>query len=61
MNSAIKTLLFIIVSLTWGTTWLAMKIAGTTIPRSLPQGYAFSVQPHCYYSPYTTHNPPILP
>ena len=41
MNSLIKTLLFIIVSLTWGTTWLAMKIAGTTIPPLFATGLRF--------------------
>ncbi|WP_241616798.1 DMT family transporter [Rosenbergiella epipactidis] len=41
MNSAIKTLLFIIVALTWGTTWLAMKIAGTTIPPLFATGLRF--------------------
>ncbi|CAI1854178.1 Uncharacterised protein [Serratia quinivorans] len=29
--------LFILVSLTWGTTWLAMKMAVATIPPFLPQ------------------------
>ena len=41
MNSVIKTLLFVIVSLTWGTTWLAMKIAGTTIPPLFATGLRF--------------------
>ncbi|MBT0723303.1 DMT family transporter [Rosenbergiella sp. S61] len=41
MNSAIKTLLFVIVSLTWGTTWLAMKIAGTSIPPLFATGLRF--------------------
>ena len=41
MNSAIKTLLFIVVSLTWGTTWLAMKIAGDTIPPLFATGLRF--------------------
>ncbi|WP_241623078.1 DMT family transporter [Rosenbergiella australiborealis] len=41
MNSAIKLLLFIIVALTWGTTWLAMKIAGTSIPPLFATGLRF--------------------
>lgn len=41
MNSLIKTFLFIIVSLTWGTTWLAMKIAGDSIPPLFATGLRF--------------------
>lgn len=41
MNSLIKITLFITVALTWGTTWLAMKIAGETIPPLFATGLRF--------------------
>ena len=41
MNKALVPLLFTLVSLTWGTTWLAMKIAVETIPPIFATGMRF--------------------
>ncbi|CAG9243668.1 DMT family transporter [Paraburkholderia caribensis] len=42
MNRAITVLLFALVSLTWGTTWMAMSIASTTIPPMFATGIRFT-------------------
>ncbi|AHK21302.1 multidrug DMT transporter permease [Yersinia similis] len=41
MRNVIISMLFILVSLTWGTTWLAMRIAVETIPPIFATGMRF--------------------
>ncbi|WP_016589435.1 DMT family transporter, partial [Yersinia pestis] len=41
MRNIIISMLFILVSLTWGTTWLAMRIAVETIPPIFATGMRF--------------------
>lgn len=41
MRKVIVSILFILVSLTWGTTWLAMRIAAETIPPIFATGMRF--------------------
>lgn len=41
MQRVIVILLFIVVTLTWGTTWLAMKVAGESIPPLFATGLRF--------------------
>ncbi len=41
MRKVIISMLFILVSLTWGTTWLAMRIAVETIPPIFATGMRF--------------------
>ncbi|MDV5227258.1 DMT family transporter [Providencia rettgeri] len=41
MQRVIVILLFTVVTLTWGTTWLAMKIAGESIPPLFATGLRF--------------------
>lgn len=42
MNRTITTLLFLLVTLTWGTTWMAMTLALATIPPIFATGLRFS-------------------
>lgn len=42
MRNVIILSLFILVSLTWGTTWLAMRIAADTIPPLFATGMRFT-------------------
>lgn len=41
MQRVIVILLFVVVTLTWGTTWLAMKVAGESIPPLFATGLRF--------------------
>lgn len=43
MNKIIILLLFSLVSITWGTTWIAMKIAVETIPPLFATGMRFLI------------------
>ncbi|KNC93746.1 DMT family transporter [Trabulsiella odontotermitis] len=43
MRNVITLMLFILVSLTWGTTWLAMRIAVETIPPIFATGMRFTL------------------
>ncbi|HGM5323929.1 multidrug DMT transporter permease [Serratia marcescens] len=43
MRNVIISALFILVSLTWGTTWLAMRIAVETIPPVFATGLRFTI------------------
>ncbi|AHG60101.1 DMT family transporter [Buchnera aphidicola] len=62
MNKLIIILLFSLVSITWGTTWIAMKIAVETIPPLFATGLRFLIaSPLLIMLSYYTKNPLLFP
>lgn len=62
MNKIIIILLFSVVSITWGTTWIAMKIAVETIPPLFATGIRFLVaSPLLILFSYITKAPLLFP
>ncbi len=62
MNKIIIIILFSLVSTTWGTTWIAMKIATETIPPFFATGMRFLVaSPLLIMLAYYTKNPLLFP
>ncbi|QCI22143.1 DMT family transporter [Buchnera aphidicola] len=62
MNKLIVLLLFSLVSITWGTTWIAMKIATETIPPFFATGIRFLVaSPILIMLAYYTKTPLLFP
>ncbi|HFD6683600.1 TPA: DMT family transporter [Providencia alcalifaciens] len=54
--------LFVIVSLTWGTTWIAMKVAGESIPPLFATGLRFlSASPLLFLFLLIFHKPVLFP
>ncbi|AEO08633.1 putative membrane transport protein [Buchnera aphidicola str. Ak (Acyrthosiphon kondoi)] len=62
MNKMLVIILFSLVSLTWGTTWIAMKIATETIPPFFATGIRFLVaSPLLIIIAYYTQTPLLFP
>ncbi|WAI18562.1 MAG: DMT family transporter [Buchnera aphidicola (Acyrthosiphon caraganae)] len=62
MNKILVIILFSLVSLTWGTTWIAMKIATETIPPFFATGIRFLVaSPLLIIIAYYTQTPLLFP
>lgn len=62
MNKLIVMLLFSLVSITWGTTWIAMKIATETIPPIFATGMRFLIaSPLLIILAYYTNSPLFFP
>lgn len=62
MNKIITIFLFCLVSITWGTTWIAMKIAVETIPPLFATGIRFLVaSPVLIILSYFTKTPLLFP
>ena len=62
MNKIIILLLFSLVSITWGTTWIAMKIAVETIPPLFATGVRFLIaSPLLIFLCYITKTPLLFP
>lgn len=62
MKKFIILLLFFLVSITWGTTWIAMKIATETIPPFFATGIRFLVaSPLLIVLAYYTKTPLLFP
>ncbi|MDA5497425.1 DMT family transporter [Yersinia aleksiciae] len=62
MQKLIISVLFTLVSLTWGTTWLAMKIAVETIPPIFATGMRFIfAAPLLIFIAWYTKTPLLLP
>lgn len=62
MNKILVIILFSLVSLTWGTTWIAMKIATETIPPFFATGMRFLVaSPILIILAYFTKTPLLFP
>lgn len=62
MRAFKSVLLFIIVSLTWGTTWLSMRIAVETIPPLFATGMRFAfASPFLFCFAWLTKTPLIFP
>lgn len=62
MKKIIILLLFSLVSLTWGTTWIAMKIAVETIPPLFATGIRFLIaSPVLIVLAYITKAPLLFP
>lgn len=62
MNKIIIILLFSLVSITWGTTWIAMKIAVETIPPLFATGIRFLIaSPLLILLSYITKAPLLFP
>ncbi|QCI24356.1 EamA family transporter [Buchnera aphidicola (Muscaphis stroyani)] len=62
MKKIIVIILFSLVSLTWGTTWMAMKIATETIPPFFATGLRFlSATPLLIFLSYVTKSPFLFP
>jgi len=62
MNKILVIILFFLVSLTWGTTWIAMKIATETIPPFFATGIRFlSASPVLIILAYYTKTPLLFP
>ncbi|CAL4322494.1 DMT family transporter [Buchnera aphidicola] len=62
MHKLIVILLFSIVSVTWGTTWIAMKIAVETIPPFFATGIRFlSASPLLIILSFLTKTPLLFP
>ncbi|MXP56507.1 DMT family transporter [Pantoea sp. Mhis] len=62
MQKIIISFLFIIVALTWGTTWLAMKIAIETVPPIFATGMRFlCASPFLIFIAWITKKPLIFP
>ncbi|QIQ41868.1 MAG: DMT family transporter [Buchnera aphidicola (Microlophium carnosum)] len=62
MNKILVMILFSLVSITWGTTWIAMKIATETIPPFFATGMRFLVaSPLLIILAYYTKTPLLFP
>lgn len=62
MNKLIVIILFSLVSITWGTTWIAMKIAVETIPPFFATGIRFLVaSPLLIVLSFLTKKPLLFP
>jgi len=62
MNKILVIILFFLVSFTWGTTWIAMKIATETIPPFFATGIRFlSASPLLIILAYYTNTPLLFP
>ncbi|WP_343188022.1 DMT family transporter [Buchnera aphidicola (Ceratoglyphina bambusae)] len=62
MNKIIILFIFLIVSITWSTTWVAMKIAIETIPPFFATGLRFLLSfPILYILSYFTNTPLLFP
>ncbi|WP_295164487.1 DMT family transporter [uncultured Buchnera sp.] len=62
MNKIIVITLFCLVSITWGTTWIAMKIAVETIPPFFATGIRFlAASPLLIILSYLTKTPLLFP
>lgn len=62
MNNIIILLLFSLVSITWSTTWIAMKIAVETIPPLFATGIRFLMaSPLLIILSYITKSPLVFP
>ncbi|ALD15232.1 multidrug DMT transporter permease [Buchnera aphidicola (Aphis glycines)] len=62
MNKIIIILLFSLVSITWGTTWIAMKFAVETIPPLFATGMRFLIaSPLLIVLSYITKTPLLFP
>ncbi|WAI12036.1 MAG: DMT family transporter [Buchnera aphidicola (Macrosiphum albifrons)] len=62
MNKILIIILFSLVSLTWGTTWIAMKIATETIPPFFATGIRFLIaSPLLIILAYYTKTPLLFP
>lgn len=61
-TTCLVTVLFILVALTWGTTWMAMKIAVGTIPPIYATALRFlAASPFLFLITKLTHNPLLFP
>lgn len=62
MQRIIVILLFTVVTLTWGTTWLAMKVAGESIPPLFATGLRFlSASPLLFLLLFMFKKPVLFP
>ncbi|ANZ22495.1 multidrug DMT transporter permease [Buchnera aphidicola (Diuraphis noxia)] len=62
MNKLIILLLFFLVSMTWGTTWIAMKVATETIPPLFATGIRFLIaSPLLIILAFYTQTPLLFP
>ncbi|QIE01998.1 DMT family transporter [Buchnera aphidicola] len=62
MSKILVMILFLLVTITWGTTWIAMKIAIETIPPFFATGIRFlSASPLFMFLAYYTKTPLLFP